>query len=187
MHRCRFSGVIPPSQKWAYFLYQHSTARRTLPYPQLIPPPGAVALHSDPASQGRWWRWSSPGTFPCTAGWSNMSSNRLLPDQCMDASIGARKEVEDRRKVRPLESLVPLFYTFILFSIGRAVPRSSWSTWSPACSPCSTWPTLASCLTSLVQTRLVPKYQKISSTSVFSGDLLWLVAHSGQMEKAGVH
>lgn len=47
----------------------------------------------------------------------------------LDASIGARKEVEGRRKVRPLSDGDCLcFTTPILFSIGRGVPGSSLST-----------------------------------------------------------
>ena len=47
----------------------------------------------------------------------------------LDASIGARKEVEGRRKVRPLSDGDCLcFTTPILFSIGRGVPGSFSST-----------------------------------------------------------
>ena len=46
----------------------------------------------------------------------------------LDASIGARKEVEGRRKVRPLIVDNAIVYYSILFSIGREVHGSSWST-----------------------------------------------------------
>ena len=46
----------------------------------------------------------------------------------LDASIGARKEVEGRRKVRPLIVDNAFVYYSILFSIGREVHGLSWST-----------------------------------------------------------
>ena len=46
----------------------------------------------------------------------------------LDARIGARKEVEGRRKVRPLIVDNAFVYYSILFSIGREVHGSTWST-----------------------------------------------------------